>query len=563
MSMLPSGGSGQRGEENLEWFAIDDFSPGIVQRLNNFALTGASPAPIGAARLENTYRCVALPGGGIGPLPKRFYDYSRTAIGNAAERTITGFHAAGPIYTGALSTFTQHDETDPTVRMEEFLLGFGYESGGSHVEKIEAFQVWSASPTAVLVLNNYTNATLTGVYGPTYFDDFRDANGTPGAVGYKCVVMGWSRPWNTSSAEIALEYPDPAAAGTPFTGTAVAAGIVCTHQSRMTVAIRAGTVAPWGTGSAKETETIYFSDPMDPQSASGEYINIGPENPSSIGVLASLSASDLLVIKHRGGAYLVQGDLAFPTVRHLPGVTSTGGTECVGAGTRLGFIYGINNGGVHVWSGADESTPLAPQLEDNFWIPSGSALLRRYKGRFTQWKDYILAPNNWLFDMATKGWWRLEDPDDEYEYGFFQPSPFNNVLFGARTIFSDADPVCISGWNPKEAASSYSWQSQTLPLARSRRITLREIQLIAQGVGTITVTLTGSETTADKTVTFPLPAAAATHPVLLRKMLAWEGEYLSIRVESAHSSTGAAPIVQSIRGGYHQDMRIGETGVLS
>lgn len=564
--MAPGGGQRGRGVEDLEWFTIDNFAPGIVQKLNTFSLTGASPAPLGAARLENTYRCVALAGGGLGPLPKRFYDYSRTALGDAATRTVTGFYCSGPLAAN-FNPMLVLDETDATIRTEAFFLGFGYESGGNHIERLDSLDAWLSS-ASILNLYTHTNATLTGVYGPWYIDSFRDAAGAgAGSVGHPGIVASWQRPMATSSFSTGLLYPDFLVAGSPYVGSAIGGGLLCTHQSRVTVAQRdGGVIGPgWGTGATgkyHEAETIYFSDPMEGSSALGELINVGPENPSSYGVLASLSASDLLGVKHRGGAYLIQGDLGFPTVRHLPGVTSTGGTECNGAGTRLGFVYGVNNGGVYVWAGADESTPLAPQLEDNFWIPPGSSTLRRYKGRFHQWKDYILAPNNWLFDMTTQGWWRLEDTS-VYEYGQFMPSMFNNVLFGARTTFSDASPVCISGWHPKEAASSYSWQSQTIPLTYSRRITLREVHLIAQGVGTIVVTLSGSATTNDITVTFTLPAEAATHPVLLRKRLAWEGEYISVRFVSAHTSTGAAPVIHSFRGGYHQDQQVGQSGVLS
>lgn len=543
------------GPENLEWFAIDDFSPGIVQKKNSFTFTGASPSPLGAAQAEDTYRCVALPGGGLGPLPKKFYNYSRAAI-SAETKTVSGFHLHAGI-TNAIADFPASDETDPTVRTEEFFVGYGYESGGAHRERVDALKVWNTVPTTVLQLYEDNDAVLTDVYGPFYMDDFRHANGVAGAVGWPCIAVNWVRPITaiTGANRDGFVYPSPAAAGTPYTESSIDGGIMCTHQSRIVVATRSGTVASWGA----ETETIYFSDPMDPGSALGEYINVGPENLSSYGVLASLSANDLFGIKHRGGAYLIQGDLAFPMVRHLPGVVSTGGTECNGIATRLGFVYGVNNGGVYVWQGADESTPLSPQLEDNFWIASGTAKLRRYKGKFATWKDYIIAPNNWLFDMATKGWWRLDTPVDG-EYHLFHTSPFNNVLFGARTTFSDASPIVISGWDPENSASSFSWKSQPLPLTYNRRVTVREVQVIAQGVGDITLSVIGSTSDQSKNIVWTLPAEAATHPVLLRKRLSWQGSYVQLQLGSYHSSTGPAPIINAIRGAYHTDQQIAESG---
>ncbi len=177
MSSSSSSDTTRGGEtiEGLNWFNLADFSPGIVQKLNSFSLTGASPAPLGAARLENTYRCVALAGGGLGPLPKRFYDYSRTAIGNAATRTITGFHVAGPIAAHSQNMLVQ-DETDATQRLEAFFLGFGYESGGVHTERLDSLDAWLSS-SSILTLYSNTAGAVTGIFGPWYIDSFRDAAG--------------------------------------------------------------------------------------------------------------------------------------------------------------------------------------------------------------------------------------------------------------------------------------------------------------------------------------------------------------------------------------------------
>ncbi len=538
----------------LQYMTINDFSPGIIQKLNSFSLTGASPAQLGAARLENTYRCVALPNGGLGPLPKRYYDYSRAAIGNAATRYVTGFNLMGPI-SSVVTNFPQMNEQDTSLHNEEYFLGFGYESGGNHIERMDALQPWSGAAT-LLNLFTDTDANLTDIYGPWYIDTWTYANGfAPPVTGYAGALFSWARPWNNVfSPSTNFIYPDPAIA-TPFVNGCIGGGgPAVAHQSRIVASSRAGaTASGFGTGQMYRTTPLNFSDPMDDGSVAGEFLAYGYEKPFGIGALASLSASDLLVIHNRGGAYLIQGDLAYPTVRHLPGVMGTGGTECVGTSSALGFVYGVNKGGVRVWSGGESSLPLASQLEDNFWMPPGMSKVRRYKGKFATWKDYILAPNNWLFDTNTKGWWKLED-NAVMEYGFFESSGFNNVLYGARTTFSDASPICISGWDPAVGASSYSWQSQPLGPSLHRVIDVREVQIIVQGAGTITYTLTGG--VADVTAALAIPAAAASVPQMLRTNVKWQGSNVLCRVEANSGSSAAAPVIYAIKLGYKERMDV-------
>lgn len=557
MSMQDAAGAGPGG---LKWFSIDDFSPGIVQRKNAYVLTGGVPAPLGAAEAEATYRCVALPGGGLGPLPKRHYDYSHAAIGDATTRYNTGFMVMGPIIdvVGANTANVMEVNDQSSGQLDEFILGYSYNANPNYTVTFEAIRAWLAAPS-ILTLYSLTSATRTDVHGAIYMTPARHSptGTTPIDDDLALVAGAWERPLSVAAltGDTDFLYPFPGL-GTPYTNVGIVTGYLVAHQARVVAALK-GTEA-WAGKSYYDQARLVWTTPYRLASrVTSDFLNVGPETPFGIGCMASLSASDLLVIKHQGGAYLIQGDLTYPIIRHLPGVTGTGGTECYGANTSLGFVYGVNQGGVRLWQGGEGSEQLAPQLEPNFWITPDWDPVYQYKGRFAQWGDYIIAPNNWLFDTVTKGWWRLEYPV-EGVYTQFIPSPSNNVLYAARATWTDASPVVVSGWDPTAGASSYSWKSHPIPLSYDRRVTIREIHIIAQGDGDITAHLTGGNQ--DVNLTFELPAEAATRPVLLRKKITWEGTAPSIQFVSYHNSTGAAPTIYSFRAGYHEDNQVAESG---
>ena len=52
-----------------EWLHLEDFSPGIYDASNISTSKPIVEAPLGAANSAGTWCCMALPGGGLGPLP--------------------------------------------------------------------------------------------------------------------------------------------------------------------------------------------------------------------------------------------------------------------------------------------------------------------------------------------------------------------------------------------------------------------------------------------------------------------------------------------------------------
>ena len=56
------------------------------------------------------------------------------------------------------------------------------------------------------------------------------------------------------------------------------------------------------------------------------------------GAWGSISASELFLVRHSGGGYVISGDLNSPTVTRLPGVTSTNGIVQVAGQTPIGLV---------------------------------------------------------------------------------------------------------------------------------------------------------------------------------------------------------------------------------
>jgi len=88
------------------------------------------------------------------------------------------------------------------------------------------------------------------------------------------------------------------------------------------------------------------------------------------------------------------------------------------------------------------------------------------------------------------------------------------------------------------ARSSYSWHSQPIVQGRNRITRVREVNIVAQGTGTITVTVEGVDGTssaANFTVNSPSRPRMYTLPV---NADAWD---ITVLIEASGSSGGEAP----------------------
>ena len=241
--------------------------------------------------------------------------------------------------------------------------------------------------------------------------------------------------------------------------------------------------------------------------------------PDMIGVMASVNTTELYVVKASGGGVIVSGSLERPTVSRYPGVESTGAYphKSVLVPT-LGLVYG-GVGGVFAWNGGNQSQQLSQSIDGSFWLTPENRDRSRSTddddsrprhphtgcGKFAYLFPYVYAPNNWIMDVRTGGWFRLhptreQNPEIGHDLAYFDVSSTGRV-YAAPDIQKPDDPIAWVRFAPKSGAPKFSWRSQ--PIARQlrgRQLEFKELNAVVSGKGTITVSLVGIDGTTQSKV---------------------------------------------------------------
>lgn len=538
----------------LKWLALNDFSPGIIQRLGQ-SRTGAGPAPLGAAAATGTYRCYALPGGGLAPLPRRTYTLDRPATHpypvNFTVATNMGLKVL-PMATGGASTFGIRDIRDTTLHAARVFIGHEFVSPTGQQIGVGLYNLNAAlsgtNPTIYGLTT--TDLTVTNIFSPVYIASTRmTATGSP----LRPTVVASALKANTSGTPdgFSIAQPDPVdpTAVNTFAFAAATRGIVLGHQGRALFLKRKNYLVGPVAAHRMEVNDLMDWTLVDSTTLDATDVCYSPENSVGVGAWGSVSASDLILIKHSGGGVLVQGDLNNPIIRRFPAMTGTNGSECVGAFSPLGFVYGVNRGGVYLWGGGDSSELISPQLDNDFWINDtpnfGSKESNVFKGQFATAQGWLICPNNWIFDPTTKAWFRLEDPT-LHSFFLYDVDPITGFIYAARMMWEN-DLTILYGFDPSMGAESYRWTSQPIILTDSHETSVDELVLTAQGNGTVTVTIGGT--------VLAFTIASPTAPVRIRKTLGKSLDTLVIQIDSVETTGGTvgAPIVYDLRLGMKEE----------
>lgn len=331
-------------------------------------------------------------------------------------------------------------------------------------------------------------------------------------------------------------------------------GFMCVgHQGRIVVAQRLasrynGATANQFTYKDRLSATALLE--MDRAVVSGEFVE---ENTAGIGMIASLSADELLVIKHSGGGYLLRGSVASPTVTKLPFLESTYGLVSTPALTPMGLVYGTRNG-VFAWEGGETSKHISPQLDGFFWNHAGATKYDGHRARLGFWHPWVMVPNGFMLDTRHNSWWRLDDPSGHEAYNVFQVSENNRLYAFPWRQLTGTTPA----WMQAEAdvlASSWSWKSQPLVETRDQAFKLRDMTVLATATdpgSTITVTISGFDNTGTlvsiPAETITLGAAVNRPQMVLRDLGAQASalSYMQVRLQGAATGGGAAPKLHSV-----------------
>lgn len=529
-------------EDRLTWVSLNDFTPGIRQRLLRHPNT-ISPTPPGVngiATRENTFGCIALPEGGLAPLPRRTTAYSRAA--NLETSTPTnGYYVSGLMLAGPIDSVGAATETS------EMFVAYEYTTASQKkylLERVRLFELGNPRDTLV---SKTASSPLTNTWRATQFATSRSNQDDTGDPGWPIIVSSWWR----GGLDFVTAFPNdrnPTSAAPDFLFNDVGDNYsICAHQGRI-VLFRHTTYDHGPNGKWETNEDLIWTkfNNVDKLEGKGAIPSLFvPEYPTGYGVALTMSANELFLIKRYGGGLVLQGDLNKPTVISLPNLVSTGNLVCQPTNSPIGVVYGVSDGGAYVWQGQDTSTKISPQLEDDFFVipnitqPSATSP----RASFARWHDWILASNNWLFDIPSQSWWRIEDPNAR-RILWWRTDWTGQYLYGAISNFTNAAPEHVYTWDRTKGTSSYSWQSQPLATSQSRLANVRELLLTASGKGVVIVTITGLN---GKQTTSLFTIDSTGFPVKLRQSVALRAPFMQVRIQvDSGDTTVAAPIVHGL-----------------
>jgi hypothetical protein len=511
---------------------FSDFTPGIAD------LPGISYPTCQATR-TNTYRCLANPSGSLGPGPRRDYSLAGNDFDDAAPQNgyfCSGIYVSSPILPSA-------GASSADGRAHELWIATEWDTtaaGNTKKRRLERVRLFESAPTRETIYTNDT-ATSSGVGTATCctFAQTRANTVSPVTPGIPVLAISWYA--DVAANSINYEFPDNTTPtlNTPF-AVHTSQALVITHQGRFVY--RFISAYDHGVnGRYSTTEDLKWGDVNNPQAALSALQAFYPEQADGYALMASMSANELFCLKEQG-ALVIVGDLALPTITNLPMVEGSGFMpQAAGLRTPLGFLYSARSG-LHSWTHGDAAELISPVMDPDFHRITSEVEL--FGGQSYSWYytgGLAFLSNNFIFDTRTKSFWRLEDINTMQLRWMTGARQF---VYGAKSEFSHADTSLIYGWNLDDGASSYSWQSHPIWESVDRVVAIDEIELIAQGQGTIRLTLTGLDGST-RSVLFELKNPG--FPERFRSNFAIQGKYLQLRIEAdSLESTADAPTVYSV-----------------
>lgn len=563
---MPERQRGVQPETDLQWLDLSDFSAGIYDYTHVAGTSPNVPGPPNAADPRFTWSCIALPKGGLGPLPKM-----------VGETGWPGDYVAGP--NNYIVGLLVHDElADGTT---EAITMFQADDGTD--QYWQAYSVIVENPAAGgLIVQNIIPTPGPGVFGSPYPAMTRAAATSPTTTPGNpvCVFPG---EWTDPTGNVYM-YPDPSTPTSrtakllyPASGDGVA-GQVIAHQSRIIVLSGIGYPYPVGGGFAVN-EQIAFTDPPNSDVLGFQQTVLATEQPFGYGAGGSISAGELFLVKKRGGAVVVTGDIASPNVTVLPGVTSTGGFYGSAHSGQIGFVYCSFDNGAWVWNGGSTSQKISTQLDDSFFLPpEWETMASNNYGFYVRCiADRIYFSNNWLYDLNTRSWWRYypttdQDPTNGLNL-FYVQEVDGQFIYGGRLSFPDTDRNYLYKFDQQTPADTWQWQCLPRRLTENRLTQLREVVVRASANldnldATITVTVFNGATQVGSVTTPAGDIKAA--PTMIRMPIGavsagstpYASEDITVRI-SADGNGGPAPTLHSCGLGWKQRTKAPTIGVSS
>lgn len=536
--------------DNLQWIQIKDFRPGISDN------PGANYPP-GSAQRDLTYSCIANRAGALVPLPQGQVVSGDVPPNEADVAAVVGLYLP-PIpaisTTGTPNLFPRHELI---VGSEIVFQGTRYHRLSryrmdvpGHPRDIIENRVYSGTnPPAADTLGGFNPNGMT--FGSTRSKRHQDPDNI--VPGVPVVMSRWSA---GPFAGYVSEFPDDLNTGSAttyhiYTDNAWVIGLCC-HQQRVIVEFLA--VNNHGPNDQAITgENLRWSSIAD---VSIE--NFTPtdqvfvsENPSGYSFLYSMSANELFGVKQASGGMYASGGLNSASVVSLPLVTGSD-IQQTPVASSAGLIYGSRSSGVWAWSHGDTSQLISPQMEPLFWTleepATGTDGQDDFGGvayQFARSDDWVLCPNNFLYDTTLQSWWRLDNPAAGLQYRYMTAN--FRFIYGACSWFKHFGtpvpgvlPNPIFFYDRNNLVGDMSWQSHPLWETVDTLVDMREIAVRVKGHGQVTIELRGESTPSNVPITVTTPVFNTTVPVLIRMPIRIQDSNIAVRIRS-FAVSGAVP----------------------
>lgn len=530
-------------QTNLKYIRFEDFTPGIVS-YTGAPLQTIRDAQPGVAAETGTARCIALPGGGLGPLP----GHTNNTFINPGT-SLGAFVCVG----GGVVPHT-FSASSPWTNLTGDQLHFAqvWFDSSANVTKMTWFRIDVDTNTATVILTINTGITTSFKPTPFFFDlVLVNAYSSGGSVLVPniTVVASWhdENLAHTNTWFFPNPYPGITLSDTPLSLTR--AGPLFSHQGR--VLQFPSHVARHGTNRYTMTnEGVDFTAPPLSTNFGNQQMILGPNDPGGYGSWASLGDQGFVLLKRSGGAVVVTGDLTDPPGNGYQGnVQPTGSVMMPGILTPLGVVYASDES-VYLWDGKT-STNISRQLKPRFHIRAdpavGSPAPRVMDSIYIQgtyWNDCVFVPNNWLYSTITKSWWRNGDNSDGGGFG--------GVFLSGKNLYTVNDfGASYNVYDTSTPNTTFTWTSQPITPGNGRRVDVREIEIVAQASAagsTVRITLT-DQAGATQFVTFAL--SATNQPMRLRQPISVQAYSVIVNILSTGTGGSSAPIVYSVFVGYH------------
>ncbi len=484
---------------DLQWIELTDFSPGIFSNTNLAGGLNVTSTNLAFASPTNTYRCRALPTGGLGPLPRMKEAFQLTTPPTVGGAPLSDTYIVNGLGTWGQAIADTNANTNEDHRVEVHLLLSWTYTGNDHAAAWLREHIYeTVSPFTETIYSDTEAAGDATQYQYAYFlktrmNPIADV-ADPGELVMVCVYTPPSQ-----DLFINRVAPDPATPTTASTvelmnGDSEIFRKAVAHQGRVVI----GRFSVQGRGldtTNSSNENFIYTEVNNYTTTLTEPAVYVPEIDQNISDMASMTANQLIVVKDLGGGYVVQGDLDDPTIVRLPNLMSPDGTPTVcGTQTPRGWVYSAGDRGLYIWNGGDQSEPLSPQLDAREFT-GNDVETAGHAGSCDRWLDLLVVPQMWVCDLETRGWWRLDDPDSyPSPMTFFSTSKYRGQMISARQQI--IDPPAATGdddafylWEYDDLAYSYSWQSHPIWISRDRLMEVRQGTIALQGTGQVTVTL--------------------------------------------------------------------------